>query len=272
MDVSPFGTIPPEIRTEIYKRVLHTVYGVWLQDDCEGPLIASVSEPQNPQPLAITKVCRIMRQESLPIFFDQNDFILDLTESRQGHEVWYALCRSRETPPQLEETTALFTSWVNSIGPLNASSIKHLKVLFDVLPSPPYDIMMKKWMSLIHDMARQFLDAGLGSRCSLRAEINTQYLIGMYTGGLDGSACDAYDLDNRDYDHLTLDVCMRDAARTSSELTVEFKGKKDVLESHANHADCYVAKNLAYMLDDLRDAYNVLMNAVHQTNFEVWDL
>ena len=270
MDASPFSTIPPEIRNEVYKLVLRTAYGVWL-DDRGGPLVASRLEPQNRQLLAITKVCRLMRQESLPIFFKQNAITLDWNSKRQ--ELLYALESMRENPPLFGKELSSFQRWTQGIGPMNTSSIRTFTVHFWDLGHGRLDLaIMKRWFETTQKLARLFNAAGLGSRCSLRAHIKIKYLRNIHRPYLGYDACDQYDLFYLGYNFVRLDTCMKDPARASLELTQECRLKKHILETHADHDECFIARNLTLMLKQLRCVYVVAMDAMHGTEQKVREL
>ncbi|KAK5117805.1 hypothetical protein LTR85_008780 [Meristemomyces frigidus] len=71
MEVSPFRRLPAELREQTYKLVLHEPEGVHFSIE-EAPRVTTGRSHR----LAITKVCKPIRHESLPLWYSADTFMI----------------------------------------------------------------------------------------------------------------------------------------------------------------------------------------------------
>lgn len=105
MDNSPLGTLPPEIRDQIYAYALHFDEGISLNIGGQGPQLRSPKPSE--YPLGLTKVCKKMREECLSTLYSRNIF------------------RIRPYPGDPRDADML-EIWLKQIGPKNRSALQRV--------------------------------------------------------------------------------------------------------------------------------------------------
>lgn len=81
MDASKLAKLPPELREQIYELVLchHQFHLIHLSSGT--PQLSQIS---GTHPLALAQTCTQIRNESLPIFFRGNHFVLSTNRKNLG--------------------------------------------------------------------------------------------------------------------------------------------------------------------------------------------
>lgn len=135
MDASPLNKLPAELRLEIYALVLEQPCAISLvRSKDENTLVFEQGCGSKDQFLAITETCRLVRQESLPVFYHHNDFWFPTLPATTSFDSPGAL--SPDNPLDAVNVT-LFGDWLRGIGEESAASIRYLAFDFGSLYNTP---------------------------------------------------------------------------------------------------------------------------------------
>lgn len=87
MDQSPFNKLAAELRNRIYKFALIQKDPIRLQCNSDGDMARMPRHLRRKNKLAVTSMCKQMRNESLPIFLENNYFRFEGKHDFKEHEV-----------------------------------------------------------------------------------------------------------------------------------------------------------------------------------------